>query len=410
MEYFTDFNYKKMAELSEQNLEIAKEASTNLSGLINLIKDKILISDDTLLSIISAINAGFNIILYGPPGTAKSTLSEILPKVIWNAKSNIHTADSDWSVKKVIGGLSIAYEIIDNDVKEIIQPKDGYLVSDILDCYSAMQQTKKYDTVFSVIDEFNRTNMDECLGPMFTAMGSDKKELSLDYNSGFNGRPLQISIPSKYRIICNMNKYDRTFTNDLSEALTRRFKWIYVGPPSESEYEREKKLIKDRVFEKISPSSLSASEILVPIIDYKKTIFFDQNIAEPILSIITEIRKTLDIGTSYGIDALKIAYHFYNLKFQMLDFSVFKGFTVEKLNDATNIGDIISQLTDASQHDSFKENINILLDSTIDAALTMTIAPLFDAIEDLTKLEAIKNLLNKYPSCLAELSRVNLLG
>ena len=39
----------------------------------------------------------------------------------------------------------------------------------------------------------------------------------------------------------------------------------------------------------------------------------------------------------------------------------------------------------------------------------MTIAPLFDAIEDLDTIDKIKNLLSDYPQCLNELSRVNLI-
>lgn len=409
MTFFTDVDYKRMNELASEKLKISKECKSDLSNLLATIKEKILINDDTLLSIISAINAGFNIILYGPPGTAKSTLSEILPKVIWNAKCNIHTADSDWSVKKVIGGLNISYEINGDDCKEIIEPKDGYLVSDIYECYSSLIGTKDHDTVFSIIDEFNRTNMDECLGPLFTAMGSDNKSLKLDYNIGYKGKPLHITIPASYRIICNMNKYDRTFTNDLSEALTRRFKWIYIGSPSQSDYDREKKLIKDRVFNNVLPSSLKSADILIPLPDYKNTPFFDTYVAEPILNIITEIRKELDIGTSYGIDAIKIAYHFYNLKFQLLDFYKINGFSVQSLENSNKIDDFITTLTNTSQIESFREKIDILLRSTIDSSITMTIAPLFDAIEDSSKLEIIKELLKDYPLCLAEISRINLL-
>ena len=409
MDLFTDVDYKKMNELASEKLKITKESTSDLSNLLATIKEKILVNDDSLLSIISAINAGFNIILYGPPGTAKSTLSEILPKVIWNAKCNIHTADSDWSVKKVIGGLTISYEITENECKEIIKPKDGYLVSDIFECYSSIVETKDHDTVFSIIDEFNRTNMDECLGPLFTAMGSDNKSLKLDYNNGYKGRPLQITIPASYRIICNMNKYDRTFTNDLSEALTRRFKWIYIGSPSQNDYEKEKKLIKDRVFNNVLPSSLESADVLIPLPEYNNSPFFDANIAEPILNLITEIRKELDIGTSYGIDSLKISYHFYKLKLQLLNLDSFNGFSEQKLENSKSVDEFCTNLTDPSQIDSFKEKIDILLKSTIDASITMTIAPLFDAIEDSTKLEIIKELLKDYPLCLAEISRINLL-
>ena len=131
-------------------------------------------------------------------------------------------------MRKVIGGVAVTYDNSVFPAREQIGPKDGYIVEDILECYESRLETTDFDTVFTVIDEFNRTNMDECLGPMFTAMGSEDKTLKLDYNKGFKDDFLQIKIPKGYRIICNMNKYDRTFTNELSEALSRRFKWIYI--------------------------------------------------------------------------------------------------------------------------------------------------------------------------------------
>lgn len=408
MDFYTSMTKEEISQIASDELLISKEVNSNLRALLDSIKDRILISDKTLLSIIAAINAGYNVILYGPPGTAKSTLSEILPKVLWNAKCNIHTADSDWSVKKVIGGLTIAYEINGNSVKEQITPKDGYLVEDIFDCYKAAKCHEQYDTVFSVIDEFNRTNMDECLGPMFTAMGSDNKVIKLDYNKNFGNKPLEITIPKKYRIICNMNKYDRTFTNDLSEALTRRFKWIFVGTPSAEEFQIEKELIKKRVFENQRPSDIPSNDQLEKIIEYKNNSFFDTNISEKIFSILQTIREDFEIGTAYGIDALKLAYNFFFLKIKLIDFSN-TDITIEKLLEEPDYQRLIESIQDETLKVKVTNEILNLIKDTIDAALTMTIAPLFDAIEDLDTIDKIKNLLSDYPQCLNELSRVNLI-
>lgn len=408
MDFYTSTPIEKIKEIASKDLLITKNVSTNLRLLLDSIKERILISDNTLLSIIAAINAGFNIILYGPPGTAKSTLSEILPKVLWNAKSNVHTADSDWSVKKVIGGLTISYEINGDEVKETIIPKDGYLIEDIYSCYEAEIGHKEYDTVFSIIDEFNRTNMDECLGPMFTAMGSDNKIIKLDYNKNFGDRPLEITIPKKYRIICNMNKYDRTFTNDLSEALTRRFKWIFVGVPSTEEYQIEKELIKKRVFENSQPSDIPSNDQLEKIIEYKNNPFFDKNISEEIFSILQTIREDFEIGTAYYIDALKLAFNFFFLKLKLIEFSN-TGITVEKLLAEPDYGKLIEQIKEQTIKEKVDNEILCLIKDTIDAALTMTIAPLFDAIEKTETIDKIKNLLIDYPQCLNELSRVNLI-
>ena len=239
MEFYNTYTKKQMDDAASEVLQIVSDYDTNLIGHLNNIKKRILIDDNTLLSIIAAINAGFNIILYGPPGTAKSTLSEFLPVEMYGAKCNVHTADSEWNVRKVIGGLTVSYDTSITPAIEIISPKDGYIVEDILECYESRLETKDFDTAFTVIDEFNRTNMDECLGPMFTAMGSNNRTLKLDYNKGFNDDFLEIQVPQGYRMICNMNKYDRTFTNELSDALSRRFKWIYIGAPDSSMYINE---------------------------------------------------------------------------------------------------------------------------------------------------------------------------
>ena len=75
MEVYTTYTKEQLAEAASKELQIVSDYDTNLGGHLNSIKRKILIDDNTLISIIAAINAGFNVILYGPPGTAKSTIS-----------------------------------------------------------------------------------------------------------------------------------------------------------------------------------------------------------------------------------------------------------------------------------------------------------------------------------------------
>lgn len=181
MNLYATYTEAEIKDAAERKLQIVNDYLTGLNTHLSNIKRKILIDDNTLLSMIAAINAGFNVILYGPPGTAKSTISGFLPVEFYGAKCNIHTADSDWNVRKVIGGITVTYDTSVTPVHEQIGPKDGYIVDDIIECYESRLETTDFDTAFTIIDEFNRTNMDECLGPMFTAMGSDDKTLKLDY-------------------------------------------------------------------------------------------------------------------------------------------------------------------------------------------------------------------------------------
>lgn len=309
MDLYVTYTEAEINDASERKLQIVNDYLTGINRHLSNIKRRILIDDNTLLSMIAALNAGFNVILYGPPGTAKSTISGFLPVEFYGAKCNVHTADSDWNVRKVIGGITVTYDTSTTPIREQIGPKDGYIVEDILECYESRLETADFDTVFTVIDEFNRTNMDECLGPMFTAMGSDDKTLKLDYNKGFNDDFLQVKVPNGYRMICNMNKYDRTFTNELSEALARRFKWIYVGAPTASDYGQEERLVDGNVFGTVT-SILPVTPVnLVDIEECENSPLFEACITSQIYAVINDLRTDLEVGTSYKIDAIRLANH-----------------------------------------------------------------------------------------------------
>ena len=70
-------------------------------------------------------------------------------------------------------------------IKAALRPKDGYIVEDIMQCYESRLETIDFDTAFTIIDEFNRTNMDEFLGPMvrFAKKDTSETEQSLNGNS-----------------------------------------------------------------------------------------------------------------------------------------------------------------------------------------------------------------------------------
>ena len=409
MNLYTTYSKEDLNKVSAKDLEIVKGYSNNLNNHLNNIKQRILIDDNTLISIIAAINAGFNIILYGPPGTAKSTLSQFLPVEFYGAKCNMHTADSEWNVRKVIGGLTVSYDTSAGEPKEKITPKEGYLVEDIMECYESNLCAKEHNTVFTIIDEFNRTNMDECLGPMFTAIGSDNKTLKLDFNKGFNDHLLEIQIPKQYRIICNMNKYDRTFTNELSDALSRRFKWIYIGAPNEDQYTAENAIARNNVFGSVStiePEMPSTFESIVP---YEDSNFFKETIESPMLAVIDELRKDLEIGTSYKIDSIKLAYHFMRLKLNLINWDEYDGVNETELLNANNLDTLKEKLTDPAKQDPFEKVINTLIEETIDAALVMTVIPACESLEEEDAIKRIKNLFDKYIRCTKELGRMKLI-
>lgn len=407
MDLYVSFTQADIDSAAGKKLQITKDYLTNLNTHLQNIKRRILIDDNTLLSIVAAINAGFNVILYGPPGTAKSTLSSFLPVEFYGAKCNVHTADSDWNVRKVIGGITVTYDNSVTPAKEKIGPMDGYIVDDIMECYESRLETTDFDTAFTVIDEFNRTNMDECLGPMFTAMGSDDKILKLDYNKGFNDDFTQIRVPDGYRMICNMNKYDRTFTNELSEALSRRFKWIYVGAPGPENYNQEEQIVEGNVFGLVSAILPVKPVNLVDIEECENSTLFESCIASRIYSVINDLRKDLEIGTSYKIDAIKLANHFFKLKLATVDWSIYPGADMVNVCTKSSASDV-GALTDPANESQLTELFERIIMETIDAALVMTVVPACESLEDNDAIERNKLRFGGFERCTNELERMKI--
>lgn len=407
MELYATYTETEINDAAEQKLQIVNDYLNNLKPHLENIKKRILIDDNTLLSMVAALNAGFNVILYGPPGTAKSTLSSFLPVEFYGAKCNVHTADSDWNVRKVIGGITVTYDTSVAPIQEQIGPKDGYIVDDILECYESRLETSDFDTVFTIIDEFNRTNMDECLGPMFTAMGSDDKTLKLDYNKGFNDDFLKVKVPNGYRMICNMNKYDRTFTNELSEALARRFKWIYVGAPDVANYAREEQLVDGNVFGSVASISPVSPVNLMDIEDCENSTLFESCITSNIYSVINDLRADLEIGTSYKIDAIRLANHFFKLKLATVDWSAYPGVDLVTACTKDSAADV-GALTDSAHESELTELIEKIIIDTIDAALVMTVVPACESLEDIDAIERNRVRFETYERCKNELERMKI--
>ena len=408
MDLYTTYTEADIINAADKKLQAVNDYKTNINIHLANIKKRILIDDNTLLSIVSAINAGFNVILYGPPGTAKSTISEFLPVEFYGAKCNVHTADSEWNVRKVIGGISVTYDLSSGHPVEQIGPKDGYIVDDIMECYESRLETTGFDTVFTVIDEFNRTNMDECLGPMFTAMGSDNKILKLDYNKGFNDSFLQVQVPSGYRMICNMNKYDRTFTNELSDALARRFKWIYIGAPSKALYSDEEQLVEGNVFGTVSSIKPVNPVNLIDVDDCANMPLFDSLVIPKIYEVINSLRGDLEVGTSYKIDAVKLANHFFMLKMETIDWSEYVGINCSSVCAQTDVASAIASVVDPDKKAKLQIILERVITDTIDAALVMTVIPACESLEDLDAIDRNKVRFEHYIRCASELERMKI--
>ena len=89
---------------------------------------------------------------------------------------------------------------------------------------------------YLVIDEFNRANIDEAFGKLFTVFEyRDKQPLLTHKETG--GAPFMM--PPEFRIIGTMNTQDKNTLFNVGFALMRRFAFVEIGLPlPEDEYNR----------------------------------------------------------------------------------------------------------------------------------------------------------------------------
>lgn len=212
--------------------------------------------DSVLRNIIAGVIKG-NVVLQGPPGTGKTTLAKIICD-IFDVSYTEATANSDWTTYDSIGGLQ---PTANDEGKEVIVGKNGYVVSSVLKCCDLIVKYEndngKLQGNWLILDELNRCEIDKVFGDLFTALGSDASEtekiINLWYQKDENKKI--IYIPNRYRIIGAMNNIDKNFVNDISQGLSRRFTFIDILPPEEKYFSQEaqnaKKLAKQRVAEKI---------------------------------------------------------------------------------------------------------------------------------------------------------------
>ena len=246
----TDVNLER----SEKFLETVEEIQTDLE-----------LHESVMYHIVDALIGGNHILLAGPIGTGKTHLAKLLPKLFSNEKITydykMYTATSEWSTQEVIGG--IVPKMKNDDV--IFSINDGCIVETL----KANEENKHY---WTIIDEFNRANIDKAFGPLFTSL-RDKTLRQIPTNDEHKTYE-EMKIPSDYRIIGTMNTHDKSFLFNLSDALKSRFSIIKIPVPEDIEdeiYTVTKKIIENESFKtNIIEQSLffdSKSKLLSPKIE-----------------------------------------------------------------------------------------------------------------------------------------------
>ncbi|MAE56722.1 MAG: hypothetical protein CL964_01755 [Euryarchaeota archaeon] len=199
-------------------------------------------TSETVNQVLTHFKSGRNVMLYGEPGTGKTALATLLLTQLCGMKGDtpnfaIVTANAEWSNFEVIGGIS-------PDDKGGYFFKDGYVSEAARQCEKSMQESGRPH--YLVIDEFNRANIDEAFGKLFTVFEyRDKQPLLTHKETG--GAPFMM--PPEFRIIGTMNTQDKNTLFNVGHALMRRFAFVEIGLPSrEDEYRR----MPEFVFHKLS--------------------------------------------------------------------------------------------------------------------------------------------------------------
>ncbi|MDE0803348.1 MAG: AAA family ATPase [Acidimicrobiales bacterium] len=183
--------------------------------------------------LVASIDAGKHVILTGPPGTGKTTLSFLAAEVAQQAMLCTGflptTATTEWTTFETIGGFQPSSEGL------LFRP--GMFVE-------ALESGR-----WLVIDELNRSNFDRAFGQLFTVLSG--QSAVLPFKRAGRSEPVAlvpagvepppetdvIRVPASWRIIATMNVFDKNLLFEMSYALMRRFAFVEVTSPDAHVFE-----------------------------------------------------------------------------------------------------------------------------------------------------------------------------
>lgn len=179
-------------------------------SLLEKVCSKIVGRRTEVVAIISALAAGRNVLLEGPPGTSKST---ILKAIAENSGVSFYIVEgsSDLTPQKLVGVFNPARVMTDGFKPEYFEP--GPLVKAMI------------EGGILYIEEFNRMSEDAANTLIRAA---EDHEIAVPRLGIIKAKP-------SFRIICAMNPYDDVGTRKVSRALLDRFIRIKMDYQSREE-------------------------------------------------------------------------------------------------------------------------------------------------------------------------------